>query len=500
MRKRWYLLLVLPAAVALLVSQRELRDTKLPATVRSTEQFAAFLDTLAPQLRSRYRVPGVCVGLVEGDLEHRGCYGKARSGDGRPLDGRSRFGVASVSKTFAAMSVLTLAARGSVGLDDPVERHLDSWRFPDGRYQASQVTIRQLLTHTAGVGVASYGGALSTSRAETTRDVLEGRTTGREPVRLIAPPGSGFRYSGGGYMVLQLLVEDVAGMPFERFVTENIFRPLAMRDTSFSWGPGRGTDTTGHDVAGRRLPTYEYGAAMAPGSMVTTADDMLRFVSAFANARVARVLQWPEPLWNDYIAPAQGRYGMGLTIADANGHLVLGHAGTTMGYDAGFTALPGEGTGWFVLANGNGGVFLKPELDRLFLEWKTQSNDPRHRVVKVLRAIVLFLAIVLPAVGGFLLVSLGFAWAAGRRSFAAARGARALAKALRTLRAVLVSAVLVFWLVFFHTDAFYPAFTTAWMPYAFRYVTLGVAIFVLRGVLSSIAPRVGETEGSRLKV
>jgi hypothetical protein len=231
---------------------------------------------------------------------------------------------------------------------------------------------------------------------------------------------------------------------------------------------------------------------MAPGSMVTTADDMLRFVSAFANARVARALGWPEPLWNDYIAPAQGRYGMGLTIAETNGHIVLGHAGTTMGYDAGFTALSGEGAGWFVLANGNGGVFLKPELDRLFLEWKTQSNDPRHRVVKILRAIVLFLAIVFPAAGGFLLVSLGFAWAAGRRSFAAARGARGLAKALRTLRAVLVSAVLVFWLVFFHTDAFYPAFTTAWMPYAFRYVTLGVAILGLRGVLSSIAPRVSE--------
>jgi len=220
--------------------------------------------------------------------------------------------------------------------------------------------------------------------------------------------------------------------------------------------------------------------------MVTTGEDMLRFVSAFGSSRIGAVLGWPEGTWEDYIDPGQGRYGMGITIRNANGHVLIGHAGTTMGYDAGFTAVPAEGVGWFVLENGNGGVFLKPELDRLFLQWKAESVDPRHRVLRWLRGLVAFLAIMLPALAALLLASLAVSFISGQRSWAAARRLAPAAKALRVAVAVLLSTGLLLWVVFFHTEAFYPAFTTAWMPFAFRYVTLGVALFVLRGVLSCV--------------
>jgi CubicO group peptidase (beta-lactamase class C family) len=489
MRKRWFLLLALPGVAAILAASQELRETPLPSMVDSPAEFAAFVDERLPSRRTRYRLPGVCVGLVDGDLEHVRCHGTTRAGTNRPLDSSSRFGIASVSKAFTALSVLTLVADGSVGLDDPAERHLRSWRFPRNAHDGPAVTVRQLLTHTAGVGVPSYGGDVSPWPGETTLDVLAGRTAGRQPVALIAPPGSGFSYSGGGYMVLQLLVEDVSGLPFERYVTERVFWPLGMRDSSFSWGSERNSDTAGHDVAGRPLPPYTYGAAMAPGAMVTTAADMLRFVSAFAHRRIPAALGWPDGAWDRYVSPTQGRYGMGLTITEANGHLLVGHAGTTMGYDAGFTALPLEGAGWFVLENGNGGVFLKPELDRLFLQWKAQASDPRHAIVRWLRATVSFLAIMLPALGAFLLASLGIAVRSRRRTLAAARQRSLLRKTLRLAIGVALGTLLVLWVVFFHTDAFYPAFTTAWMPYAFRFVSLGAALLVLRGTLGCVFVR-----------
>ena len=459
----------------------------LPPTVRSAADFTAFADGTVPGLLGRYRVPAVCLGIVEGGAQHLRCYGAPRSGGGRPVDRNSRFGIASVSKTFTALAVLTLASRGSLDLDDRVDRHLRSWRFPQGPFDASAVTIRQLLTHTGGTGVPSYGGAGSPPAAETTRAVLDGLGSGRPPVVLVAAPGSRFQYSGGGYMVLQLLVEDVSGVPFERFVTENVFRPVGMRDSSFSWGAGRDGDATGHDVAGRPLRVHSYGAAMAPGAMVTTADDMLRFTSAFAGSRLGALLGWPDGVWEKYTARDQGHYGMGITRSDANGRLLFGHAGTTMGYNARFTASPAEGFGWFLLENGNGGVFLNADLDRLLLAWKTGFVDPRHRIMKVLRAVVAFLAVMLPGLGALLLASFAASFVSRRRRWAVASPVGPAAKVLRLTLAALVSAVIVLWVLVFHTEMFYPTVTTAWMPYAFRYVTLGVALIALRAALSCVS-------------
>ncbi len=227
MRKRPYLLAVVPVVVATLAAAVELREMPFPDSARSPGEFAAFLDRAIPRWMARDHVPGLCVGLVSANDELLRCYGVTNADGSRPVNGDSRFGIASVSKTFAALAVLTLAGDGAFSLDDRVEAHLRSWHVPKGRFDAAPVTIRQLLTHTAGVGVPSYGGASTPPPGETTRDVLEGRGPGREPVALVQPPGSGFLYSGGGYVVLQQLVEDVSGVPFERFAVERVFRPLA---------------------------------------------------------------------------------------------------------------------------------------------------------------------------------------------------------------------------------------------------------------------------------
>jgi CubicO group peptidase (beta-lactamase class C family) len=484
MRKRWYCLTIVPLLAAVLLSARELQETPLPASVRSDAEFTRFLDASLPGWLARYRVPGVCVGTVSPGRETLRCYGTPRAGSGLALDGASRFGVASVSKTFASLAVLTLAGEGAFSLDDPVERHLRAWRFPRRGMNESNATIRQLLTHTAGAGVPSYGGAGSPAAGETTLDVLDGRGAGRDPVALITPPGSGFRYSGGGYMVLQLLVEDVSGLPFERFAAERIFRPLGMNDTSFSWGPARETDAVGHDVAGAPLARRSYGAAMAPGAMVTTGADMLRFTSAFASSRLPALLAWPQPSWEELVAPAHDGYGMALVVGKANGHVLVGHSGTTMGYNAAFTTMPAEGVGWFILENGNAGPYLKADIDRLFMEWRTGSIDARYRLMQGVRAVAAFFGTALTGLGIVLLAFFFAAFAADGRAWVLTSRVGRLGSALRLSAAVSLVALVAFWIVFFHTDAFYPAFTTAWAPFAFRYVTLGVTLLSLRVELS----------------
>ena len=484
MRKRWYLLAVVPLVVAILAAALELRETPLPDEARSPDRFAAFLDRAVPRWMSRDHVPGLCVGLVSGDDEIVRCYGVASADVLQPVNADTRFGIASVSKTFAALAVLTLAGDGAFGLDDRAEAHLRSWRFPKGPYDAAGITIRQLLTHTAGVGVPSYGGASTPPTGERTRDVLEGRGPGRDRVTLVQPAGAGFLLLGGGYVVLQQIVEDVSGMPFERFTAERVFRPLGMTDTSFSWGTPRPGDTVGHDVSGRALQRRSYGAAMAPGAMVTTPRDMMRFVAAFARGTLPTFLGWPDGLWNLIVAPDHPGYGMAVVVGRTNGHLLVGHAGTTMGYNAGFTTMPLEGNGWFVLENGNGGPYLKAELDRAWTEWTTGGADPRYRLMQILRAVVAFTGTLLAGVGILLLGVFVARFLRGRFSPIALERVGVVALVVRTAIIVVAVAVVVGWLVFFHTDAFYPAFTTAWLPYSFRYVTLGVVLIALRIALA----------------
>jgi CubicO group peptidase (beta-lactamase class C family) len=498
MRKRWYLLTVVPPIVAVLAAALELRETPVPASVRSPAQFAAFLDGAVPRWMTRDHVPGLCVGLVSADEQFLRCYGVADADGSRVVDGHSRFAVASVSKTFAALAVLTLAGDGAFSLDDRAETHLRSWHFPDGRFDATSVTIRQLLTHTAGVGVPSYGGASTPPPGETTRAVLEGRGPGREPVVLVQPPGAGFLYSGGGFVVLQQLVEDVSGLPFERFAIDRVFRPLEMTDTSFSWGEPRADDTAGHDVAGRFLPRRNYGAAMAPGAMVTTARDMMRFVAAFADGKIPARLGWPDAMWTSIVAPDHPGYGMAVVVGRTNGHLVVGHSGTTMGYNAGFTTMPLERNGWFVLENGNGGPFLKAELDRAFTEWKAGAIDPRYRAMQWVRAAVAFAGALLAGAGIVLLVFFALTYTHGHLAVVTRDRIGVMGFAVRLVVATASVAAVAGWLAFFHTDAFYPAFTTAWLPYPFRYVTLGIVLLALRTALACVfaRPRAGLRAGA----
>ena len=494
MNRRWYLLLAIPAVLGIVVSAGELREIHAPGSIHSPAELDAYLDSTVPGLLARYRIPGVCMGIIGGDSHGISCYGTSSSEAGRALDGSSRFAIASVSKTFTALAVLTLAARGQVDLDAPVERYLGTWRFPESGYDASAVTARRLLSHTAGTGVQTYGGMIYAVPAESTRDVLDGRGSIQVPVTLTMPPGSGFRYSGGGYTVAQLLIEEVSGMPFEGFMKESVFLPLGMLDSSFSWGSMRDADTRGHDTAGRKLPMYPYGAAMAAGGMVTTGNDMIEFLDAFCDQRIGSLLGWPNGMWERYLEPVMGFSGMGTMVSKSNGHTLIGHGGTTMGYNAGYTVLPEERFGWFVLANGNGGVFLESDLDPIIQEWKTGYRDPRYRVLKLERCVVAFLAVVIPGFSVLFFASFLAKLVSGRRWVGAAAVCRV--KIIPRLAPVpVLAAALALWFVFFHTNRFYPAFFTAWLPAPFCWVTLGIGLLVLRMILSCAFPR--STAGRR---
>ena len=204
-----------------------------------------------------------------------------------PVEGDpdERLQAGSISKAIAALTALRLVAVGALDLDADVNERLESWRLPDGE----GVTLRRLLGHTAGLGVPFFPGYADGESLPTLLQVLDGEPPANTaPVRVEQPPGSSFVYSGGGYVVLQQLVEDVTGLTFADAAADLVLDPLGMRDSTFFQSRGG---------------PHRYPEAAAAG-LWSTPSDLARFVIA-----VQRGVEGTEAMVAPHVElPAEGEW------------------------------------------------------------------------------------------------------------------------------------------------------------------------------------------------
>jgi Raf kinase inhibitor-like YbhB/YbcL family protein len=305
-------------------------------------------------------VPGLAVALVHhGQLAWAAGYGLADRPTRAPVTAATRFQAASVSKPVAAWGVLRLVEQDRIGLDEPVVGHLRRWRPPPAPFDADGITVRRLLSHTAGLSVHGYAGQPPDRPLPPIEASLRG-DAGSFPVELLEAPGRRWLYSGGGYSVLQLLVEELTGRPFAEFMQAEVLAPLGMSASGFRW---RRTAATArpHDAGSGRIPDFAFAEQAAAG-LVTTAPDLARFVAA--------ALPGPhgEPPGRGVLSPAgvrllltaapatAGRWGLGYGLGLLpGGDLLAYHEGANRGWRAGLALLPERRAGIVVLANSDGG-------------------------------------------------------------------------------------------------------------------------------------------------
>lgn len=286
---------------------------------------------------------------------------------GEPVNADSRFQLASVSKWITAWGVMALVEDGRVDLDAPVSGYLRRWQLPDGPFDNQEVTVRRLLSHSAGLtdGLGYLGfapdapvQALEASLTQAS-DAMPG-ADGR--VRVGIEPGSEWRYSGGGYALLQLLIEDVSGRPFATFMQERVLQPLNMHHASFE-PPAAADRAANYDADGTALP-YRRFAAPAAAGLFASAADLTRFVAAQLpgpdGEPAGRGVLRPATLqaMNSPHAAVMGTdvWGLGVVLYAAtggDGH-VIGHDGsnaqainTTVRFD------PASGDGIVLLVTGH---------------------------------------------------------------------------------------------------------------------------------------------------
>lgn len=307
------------------------------------------LDEAIPELLRSARVPGAAVALVvDGDVAWSAGYGVTTPG-GPPIDAATIFQVGSISKPIAAATVLHLAAQGLIDLDAPVDTMLTGWHLSPSSPDAGAVTLRRLLAHTAGINTGGYLGVPEGSQLPTLNDSVAGASSATEkgPVAQTFEAGT-YHYSGGGYSIAQLAIEDVTGSLWADVAATELFQPLAMPSASYGCttdgGPPDETIAVGHDADGVATPRYRYAELAAAGLCADVAD-VGRFAAWLAgDDPIAAEMRRP-------VAGTDGEYGTGVELHGAS----VGHDGVNRGFNAILLANPGDGSGVVVLTNGDNG-------------------------------------------------------------------------------------------------------------------------------------------------
>ena len=239
------------------------------------------------------------------------------------------FQAASISKPVAAMVALRLVADGQLDLDADVNRFLTSWQLP-GDAEVS-VTVRHLLCHGGGLSVRGFPGYRQDEALPSLVDILDGRPPSNTPaVRREDPPGREWRYSGGGYQVLQQLLEDVTGRAFADLAGELVLRPAGM--TTATYAQPDPADAAAPQIEGRPEAWMIYPEHAAAG-LWCTPTDLLHLAQAIQSAVAGEpgaVL--PQELAGQMVTPQLGDSGLGLGIGGDGDRRNFSHAGGNYGY------------------------------------------------------------------------------------------------------------------------------------------------------------------------
>ena len=304
-------------------------------------------DTRVDTLLREYdgEVPGASVLVLrDGRAVHRASYGMADLEARTRVTPRTNFRLASVSKQFTAAAIEILAERGALSYDDPVTRFLPS--LPP---YAREITIRQLLTHTS--GLPDYEDLIPAAATEQVSDLdvlqmLE-KTAGPD-----FAPGSRYRYSNSGYVLLGLVAAKASGISFPAFLKSAIFDPLGMRETTVSNIAHRAYGYAKKDGAWVRRDQSITSATLGDGGIYSSIDDLAKWDDALAHARLLR----PETLALAF-TPATAtddpavRYGFGWRISEHRGRRTLWHSGETTSFRNVIVRFPDERLTVIMLTN-----------------------------------------------------------------------------------------------------------------------------------------------------
>lgn len=317
---------------------------------------------------ARWKVPGVSVTVVDdGKIVWARGYGVVAAGETGPVTASTRFQAASISKPVAAAAAMSLVQDGKLTLDGDVNAVLRSWKLPASAFTADRpLTLKDLLSHTGGTTVHGFPGYAEGAPVPTLVQVLKGEAPANTPAVVSeARPGERWKYSGGGYEIVQLMIEDITGETFGQVVRERVLAPIGMTASGYRLTPP-GSYALGHGVDGKPIPggVHTYPEQAAAG-LWTTPSDLARFglaLSAAYNGKTGGPLT-PATV-RTMLTPVKGDYGLGPGVSGEGAALAVSHGGSNEGFRAFWVIHPRTGDGVVVMTNGEAGDRVMMEIVR----------------------------------------------------------------------------------------------------------------------------------------
>jgi D-alanyl-D-alanine carboxypeptidase len=322
------------------------------AAAAATPEQVARIDAL---FRAAYPAsgPGAAVLVVQdGTPILRKGYGLANVELSVPIRPEMVFRVGSATKQFTSACILKLVEQGRLRLEDPLSKYLPDYPSP-----AAGVTIEQLLTHTSGIKSATdmptwFPHMREDWTVEQLIDFFE-----NEPLDFA--PGTRWRYTNSGYILLGAILEKVTGRPYAEVVADWIFRPLGMKDTRYGSEapiiPGRVDGYRKSPDGVINAPYLSMTQPFSAGALVSTVDDLARWQSALDRGEILSPRS-RRRMWTPVVLPdgRSSRYGFGWAVWSYEGHAVVEHGGGINGFSTANMRLPGDRIYVAVLSNCSG--------------------------------------------------------------------------------------------------------------------------------------------------
>ena len=365
-----------------------------------------FTNALNATVKEQAKGNAVVALIEDGEIVHKYSYSK-----GEHVDEQSVFGVASVGKWVTAMGVMRLVEQDKLDLDTPVSTYLKRWALPESNFDNEKVTLRLLLSHTAGIedGLGHDGFAPDEeiqALVEHLTKAADADPEVRGRVIVTQEPGSQWDYSGGSYNLIQLIIEDVSGQTFSDFMHEEVFAPLKLTKTQFQVDRNEPllAEYYGENETLRVYPNY---TSLAATGLYTNITDMHKLLKANLNASY-RNKGFPNLLSEQSlgqmrtpIASVGGQYiwGAGVMLfAPTKEGYVIGHGGKSPFLNASVRFDPSDGSGFIMFQTGNEEA-LSSDIATQWTLWKTGKPDiylVNNRIDLVIKDVLLgFLVIVI---------------------------------------------------------------------------------------------------------
>ncbi len=374
------------------------------------EQFTQWMQQHVPALLDDLHIPGVAIATIDhGETSYLGGFGLADTEQNRPVQSSTQFQLASISKAVSSWGIMKLVEQGRLDLDAPVENYLQRWHLPPSEFDHDMVTARRLLSHTAGISLPGFKGynpihpeptleqvlrgdvpPLDEYQVQYARDWNEDPDIDRErvPVCVSHTPGKESIYSGGGFTMLELLVEEISGLSFTDFMQGEILDPLGMENSSFAYAQNTHPDfATPYNEQSEALPKYRLGAKAA-GGLNSNVGDLAKFACAemtgpngeapgrgVISAESVKLLCAPV-IYSETIEGIDFHAALGHYVFDINGTRCVHHTGGNVGWRTVYANLPEVGAGLCVLINSSLGNDL---WIALLKSWAEYLNDSRDR-------------------------------------------------------------------------------------------------------------------------